>query len=261
MPVEYFKRIYRSRYFWWHLTLADLRVKYQRTALGLLWSIIQPLAMTLLFAFVLIHIFKQPIQGTILYIYSGLISWDIIVFSSISGSMSFMNAAPYMKQFAHPIAIYPLRSVLVGLINFGLALIGLIFWVVIWQPGNLSFAWFSLPTAILLLLLTAWPLAIICAIFGTIFRDFSQLLTIALQALWFISPVFFSTQVFIDGGIGFLVYDNPVYHILELIRAPFLYGQLPSILNYGVVILSMICLWSIAILFLSHFEKRIILYL
>ena len=77
--------------------------------LGLLWSIIQPLAMTLLFAFVLSNIFNQPVQDTILYIYSGPICWDVVIFSSTSGSMAFMNAAPYMKQFAHPIAIYPLR--------------------------------------------------------------------------------------------------------------------------------------------------------
>ena len=109
-------------------------------------------------------------------------------------------------------------SVLVGLINFGLALIGLICWVLLWQPGNVSLSWLSLPVAIMIFLLVAWPLAIICAIIGTLFRDFSQLLTIALQALWFVSPVFFSTEVFINGGIGFLVYDNPVYHLLELIR-------------------------------------------
>jgi lipopolysaccharide transport system permease protein len=261
MNPGYIQRIYNSRYFWWHLTLADLRAKYQRTALGLLWSIIQPLAMTLLFAFVLSNIFKQPVQDTILYIYSGLICWDVVIFTSISGSMAFMNAAPYMRQFAHPIAIYPLRSVLVGLINFGLALIGLICWVLLWQPGNVSLSWLSLPVAIMIFLLVAWPLAIICAIIGTLFRDFSQLLTIALQALWFVSPVFFSTEVFINGGIGFLVYDNPVYHLLELIRAPFLHGQFPTLINYGITIVLMSILWCMAVYLLSHFEKRIILYL
>jgi lipopolysaccharide transport system permease protein len=261
MVSDYLKRIYISRYFWWHLTLADLRAKYQRTALGLLWSIIQPLAMTLLFAFVLSNIFNQPVQDTILYIYSGLICWDVVIFSSTSGSMAFMNAAPYMKQFAHPIAIYPLRSVLVGLINFGLALIGLICLVVLWQPGNVAISWISLPFTIVIFLLVAWPLAIICAIIGTLFRDFSQLLTIALQALWFVSPVFFATDVFINAGIGFLVYYNPIYHLLELIRAPFLYGQFPTLINYGVSIFLMSVLWCIAVYLLSHFEKRIILYL
>ena len=130
MISEYTKRIYNSRYFWWHLALSDLRTKYQRTALGLLWSVIQPLAMALLFAFVLANIFKQPAQATILYIYSGLIIWDLVIFSSVSGSTAFLNAAPYMKQFAHPISIYPLRCVLVGLINFGMAFIGLLCLVV-----------------------------------------------------------------------------------------------------------------------------------
>lgn len=217
--------------------------------------------MTLLFTFVLTNIFKQPVQDTILYIYSGIICWDIIIFSSISGSMSFMNAAPYIKQFAHPIAIYPLRSILVGLINFGLAMIGLICWVLIWQPENISLSWLSLPLTFFLLLLIGWPLAILCAVIGTIFRDFSQLLTIALQALWFVSPVFFSTQVFINGGIGFLVYYNPIYHILELIRAPFLYGKFPTLINYEVTALLIIGLWCIGILLISRFEKRIILYL
>jgi len=70
MNFDYITKIYESRYFWWHLTLADLRAKYQRTFFGVLWSVFQPLAMTLLFAFVLMNIFKQPVGETILFIYS-----------------------------------------------------------------------------------------------------------------------------------------------------------------------------------------------
>lgn len=261
MNSEYIRRIYNSRYFWWHLTLSDLRAKYQRTALGLLWAIIQPLGMTLIFAFVLINIFNQPAQDTILYIYSGLIAWEMIMFGAVSGSMSFLNAAPYMKQFAHPIAIYPLRSALVGFVNFGLAFIGLILWVLIRQPENLSLSWFILPISMILLFSVIWPGAIICAIIGTLFRDFSQLITLLLQALWFASPVFFSPQVFINSGIGFLVYNNPVYHLLELIRAPILYGIFPSTMDYGYTFLTMLILWGIALYLISHFEKRIILYI
>ena len=103
--------------------------------------------------------------------------------------------------------------------------------------------------------------AIICAIIGTLFRDFSQLVTLLLQALWFASPVFFSPQVFINSGIGFLVYNNPVYHLLELIRAPILYGIFPTTMDYGYTFLTMLILWGIALYLISHFEKRIILYI
>lgn len=253
--------IYKSRYFWWHLSIADLRAKYQRTSLGLLWSIIQPLAMTLLYAFVLTSIFKQPIKETLLYVYSGFITWDLIVFASVSGSTAFLNAAPYMKQFAHPISIYPLRSSLVGLINFGLAFLGFICWTIIWQPENISITWISLPLSIFLLLLIIWPLAIICSVIGTIYRDFSQMIILLLQALWFVSPVFFSPKVFVNGGIGFLVYYNPIYHLLELIRDPFLIGEYPNISHYGVTILLMGILWSIACIVLLKFERKIIFYI
>ena len=132
-----------------------------------------------------------------------------------------MNAAPYMKQFAHPIAIYPLRTCSCRTYQFRARvyrfnLLGVV--VAAWKC--LTFLDFSSTSSIFLLLLVAWPFAIICAITGTLFRDFSQLITIALQALWFVSPVFFSTDVFIDAGIGFLVYYNPIYYLTGIDPGP-----------------------------------------
>ena len=252
--------IYQSRYFWWHLALADLRAKYQRTSLGMMWSMIQPLAMTLLYGFVLTSIFHQPVVQSLIFIYSGIICWDLILFAAVSGTYAFINAAPYLNQFPHPIAIYPLRVSLVGGINFLFAFLGFLGLVLILNPNSISITWLSIPIGIALLLLTTWPIAIICAIIGTIYRDLSQAITIFLQAIWFVSPVFFQPQVFINGHIEFLVYYNPLYHLLQLIRCPFIDGVFPSLINYGVTVLLILALWIPAGYLLLRFNRRMILY-
>jgi lipopolysaccharide transport system permease protein len=217
--------------------------------------------MTLLFAFVLMNIFKQPVGETILFIYSGMITWDLIVFTSISGSYCFLNAAPYIKQFPHPLAIYPLRSCLVGIINFTIASVPFMIWSLYLNPSHILPSVVSLPIALILFLLLLWPIGLFCGFLTTIFRDFSQLITIILQALWFISPVFFLPSIFINAGIGFFVTYNPIYYILQLIRDPFLEGVFPSPLVLGMVCGCILCLWLIAWVMIQRIEKRLILYL
>ena len=96
---NYFQKIYQSRFFWAHLTLADLRAKYRRSALGMLWAILQPLALALLLSFVMGNIFKISIKEYLPFIFSGLIVWEFISSVTISGCNAFVNAEIYIKQF------------------------------------------------------------------------------------------------------------------------------------------------------------------
>lgn len=257
---DYLQSIYRSRFFWTHLTLADLRAKYRRSLLGILWAMLQPLALALLLSFVMGNIFKVSVLEYIPFIFSGLIVWEFISSSTIAGCNAFVNAEIYIKQYSHPLAIYPLRHILSALITLSLALLGLFFLVACWKPANLQL----IPAVILaipLLLLWTWPLAVIVAFIGTIFRDFQQLVIIFLQAIWYISPVFFQPKMFYQAHLAFLVDNNPIYHLLNLFRAPLLDGHFPEISSYLYVLMTAAFLWIIAGIILFKKEPKLIFYL
>jgi len=258
---NYIKNIYGSRFFWMHLTLADLRAKYRRSLLGILWTMLQPLALALLLSFVIGHIFKISILEYIPFVFSGLIIWEFISFSVISGCNAFVNAEIYIKQYIHPLAIYPLRHVLSSLITLLFGLFALCVLIAFWRPENLVMVPAVIFLSIPLLLMWAWPLAIIVAFVGTTFRDLQQLLIIFLQAIWYVSPVFFQPKMFYQANLVFLVDKNPIYYLLNLFRAPLLEGHFPPLSSYLYVIMTAAVLWIFAGIMLLKKETKLIFYL
>lgn len=258
---EYLTGIWQARYFWTHLALSDLRSRWRGSFFGVLWTVIQPLGMTLLLALVFSKIFHIPIREYAPYILSGMIIWDCVTASALNGSQAFIQADAYIKQCRHPLAIYTLRTVLGNLIALALASVALAGWVLIALSDTFNWSWLAALLIFPILLLIAWPLATLLAYISTRYRDLPHALGLVFQAMWFISPVYFTEDTFRGGNLRALVDYNPIYHLLEIVRAPLLHGQWPTGRNY------VYCLGSIAVLSLLAWltgrraEQRVIFYL
>jgi len=220
--IDYIKAIIAIRHFWFHLALADIRTKYRRSYLGILWAILQPLFMTLLLSFVMGKIFKVSIPDYIPYILSGIIIWEFIVSSLVAGCSSFINSEPYIKQYTHPIVIYPLRVLAGNAITFSLILFVLMGLVAVAHPGRIIFMPEILFLSLPILIFFVYPLIIITAFIGVIFRGFQQLIVLLLQAMWYVSPIFFKPEIFYNAHTGFLLEYNPIYNVIHMFRAPLL---------------------------------------
>src|SRR5262245_27468486 len=116
--VAYLLGIWDARFFWAHLVLSDLRSKWRRSFFGILWTIIQPLCLTLLLSLVFSRIFHSDIGDYAPYILSGIILWDFVTATAVGGSLTFVQADAYIKQHTHPLAIYSLRTALSNLVPF-----------------------------------------------------------------------------------------------------------------------------------------------
>jgi len=258
---EYFAGIWAARYFWMHLAMADLRARWRRSFFGVLWSMLQPLGTALLLAIVLARLLKQDIRSYAPYVISGMIVWDFVMAVSTGGALSFVQADAYIKHFRHPLAIYSLRTVIANLTVLGLASVPMFVWAAIAQPGNLGVTWLGALSIYPVLLLIFWPLITLLAYAGSRFRDLPNVMQLALQALWFVSPVYFGTKMFRDAKLDALVDYNPIFHLLQLVRAPLLEGKWPSAANFefcaGMAILFTILAWLVG----RKAERRVIFYL
>ena len=261
MRNSYATRIWESRYFWMHLALSDLRSRWRRSYLGILWAVIQPLAMTLLLSVVFARIFQTDIKEYAPYILSGLVVWEFVIATAVNGSLSFVQADAYIRQCRLPLAIYTLRTVLGNLIAMLLACVGLVAWVLIVTPGHFGLTWLAALTIVPILLFVGWPLATILAYVATRFRDIPQALTLILQAMWFVSPIYFEAATFRRGGLNVLVDYNPIYHLLQIVRAPLLHGAWPTVENYFYCIMTIAVLSTLAWLIGRRAEERVIFYL
>lgn len=258
---DYIKAIWTSRYFWLHLALADLRAKWRRSFMGILWSIIQPLGMTLLLTLVFSRLFHTNIALYAPYILSGIIMWEFVSASLTGGCLAFVQADAYIKQHKHPLAIYTLRLVLTNLIVLALASLTLWAWAGIMLPQNFGWHWLAILSFFPLIALMIWPLATLLAYGGARFRDLPHAMGLILQSLWFISPVYFEAKMFRQGGLNALVDYNPIYHLLQIIRAPILDGQWPRLENYLMCIAVAGIFTLLTILVGYKTERRVIFYL
>lgn len=258
---RYWKGIWQSRYFWVHLALADLRSRWRRSFFGAMWSIIQPLGMTGLLAVVFSQMFKSDITTYAPYILSGLIVWEFVVANVTGGALSFVQADAYIKQCKHPLAIYTLRTVLGSLAVLMLASLALFGWSLVVLPQNFGWSWLAAFTMFPILGMIAWPLATTLAYIGVRFRDVPHATGLLMQALWFVSPVYFEAKMFKQGGMDFLVDFNPIYHVLQLVRAPLLQGTWPTVENYAYSLALALIFAFFAWLVGRKAESKVIFYL
>ncbi|MGQ9557381.1 MAG: ABC transporter permease [Desulfurispora sp.] len=258
---KYWQGIWAARYFWMHLALSDLRARWRRSFLGMLWSIIQPLGMTALLSIVFSKIFNTDIRLYAPYVLSGMIFWEFVTSTAIGGSLAFVQADAYIKQCRHPLAIYTLRTTITNLFVLMLASIGLVIWVLVIMPQNFGWCWLAALSLYPLVALTVWPLVTMLAYIGVRFRDVPHALGLVFQALWFVSPIYFEDKLFRNGNLDVLVDYNPVYHLLEIIRAPLLRGEWPTIENYYFCFSTMIIFSLLALYIGSRAEERVIFYL
>lgn len=259
--ISYVKGVWRARYFWTHLALSDLRSRWRRSFLGALWSIIQPLGMTLLLAVVLSKMFKSDIFTYAPYILSGIIVWECVTACVTGGALSFVQADAYIRQCRHPLAIYTLRTVLSSLAVLALASIALFGWSAVVLPENFGWHWLATLGIFPMLGLILWPLSTLLAYIGVRFRDVPHATGLIMQALWFVSPVYFEVKMFRQGGLDALVDYNPIYHLLQLARAPLLDGEWPTAENFAFPFLAAVVCTLIAWAIGRRAERKVIFYL
>lgn len=259
---DYWCKIYKTRYFWMHLARCELKARFRRSKMGLLWTVLQPLFLTMIMAFVFSTIFRQPLGEYAVYILSGIVVWNLISASVIAGGSSILSAEQYIRQFNHPVSIYSLRSAVLNVVTFLIETIALAIWVLLSNPGNILWGIITLPLNLILFFILSWCLTTIAGFINCKYRDYAQIMALVMQAIWYMSPVMFQKSIF-DGNIYLkILYNcNPITHVLNLIREPMLYGNLPSVLDYLYTLISIAVFAAIAYKVNKINGKKIIFYL
>lgn len=258
---QYMAAIWKCRYFWLSLVQMDLRTRYRRSLIGLGWSLLQPIAMTIVLCVVFGSLFgKNPIEyGP--WILVGLCFWNFIMACTLQGTECLFRGEKYIRQFPAPMAIYPLRTVLGAAFHFLVALLV----VTLMRFGFKGFgglsSFFGLIPVFLMLLVLGWSLAVLAGFSTAHFPDVQHLAEVGLQILFYGTPIIYPPEFLRDKGLGWIIDFNPMAAFVEGLRAPLLDGQIPSMEAMGVMGLSTVLLAAAATRVLVKMEPRIIFHL
>jgi ABC-type polysaccharide/polyol phosphate export permease len=259
--AQYLQDIWRCRFFWLSLVRIDLRTRYRRSFLGMGWSLLQPIAMTIILCTMFHKILHINIPDYAPYLLAGLACWNYMFSSMLQGCQCFFQGEPYIRQHPAPLAIYPLRTALGAGIHFLMALIvvvclGWYFKGNISIPALLSY----IPTACLLLMF-AWSLAVLGGFANVYFQDTQHLAEVGFQLIFYATPIIYTEDILQQHNMAWLLNYNPFVPFLRLIREPVMHGQPPSLAVFGAALAVVLVAASAASLTLARSQRTLIFHL
>lgn len=257
----YVAEVWRSRFFWLSLVKMDLQLRYRRSMLGIGWSLLHPLASTLVLAVAFHEIFHAPVRSYVPFLMAGLAWWAFISGVTIRGCGCFVEAESYIRQHPVPMAVYPLRTALGGMIHLLIAL-GVVLALVWCFRGfdNLA-ALAVLPASLTVLLVFGWGVAVLAGYVNSVFRDIQHLAEIGFQVLFYLTPIIYPPESLAKTRLAQLVEYNPLVPLLTILREPLLNGRVPGPEAFGAAALIALGVAAAAALSLGRLQKKVILYL
>lgn len=222
----FFGEIYGSRNVLYQLVAQQLILRYRRTALGYLWTLINPLLMMTVMAVVFSALFKTDLKTFAVFLFAGLIPWNF--FSSVvsQSGAAFINNEGLIKKIYLPKALFPLSIASALLIDSLFSFIAL-FVIIIALGGTISWSLLFLPIGYLLLFGFAMGFGMVMSVATVFFRDLQYVMIIVMQALFFLTPILYKPDA-LSGKIRWIIEMNPVTPFIALFRAPLIDGTLPS---------------------------------
>lgn len=245
------KKIYLAFMLGWQ----DIRQRYRRSKLGPFWLTISMGVMIGMIGIVFGQVLSTPMAEYLPFLATGIILWTCFSTAVMEGSSSFIDAQGMIRQLDLPLSLYPIRVLWRNIVIFAhnIIILPLVFLVVgrgiSWEiilliPGFIVFVWNML-----------W-LSLILGTFCTRFRDMPQIVNSLLQVFFYVTPIIWMPNALSLRSASLLVETNPVYHLLQLVRAPIL-GSAPTLMNWAVGIGMAIFGSVLALWFFGKYKKRI----
>lgn len=221
-----FSRLWAYRGFIVTSVKREFQLRYQNSLLGASWTILNPLAMMLVYTLIFSQVMQAKLPGSdtpyaySIFLISGLLPWGLFTDIVSRGPSLFLDQANLLKKIHFPKTALLFIAVANSMINFGIIFsLFILFLIVSGQfPGWIIF--WILPILFLQLCFAA-SLCLILAILNVFFRDVAPLTNIALQFGFWLTPILY-TQSMVPTRYQQYLALNPLSHIFESYHAIFI---------------------------------------
>lgn len=218
------KELWHYRELLYFFTWRDIKVKYKQAALGILWAVLQPLVMMLMFTLIFSKALNVSSDGIPYPVFaiSGLLIWNIFSNGLLNSANSMVNNANIIKKIYFPRFVIPISAILTVLVDFLFALaIYAVILIYYQQPVNVLKLLTYLPLSILITVVTTFGIGTFLAALNVKYRDFQYLLPFMIQFLLFANPVLYSAKAFTNPIINGIMKCNPIAGAIQLNRSIF----------------------------------------
>lgn len=234
-PLGMLRNLWAHRELIIQFTRREVASRYRGSYLGVVWSFVTPLLMLAIYTFVFSVIFKARWGNTLsdtsqagfaLTLFTGLIAFGVFSESVTRAPGLIVGNSNYVKKVVFPLEILPVTVLGSSVINSLFSLTILLVAALLFQ-GYLPWTLVLLPLMYLPLILLCLGLIWFLASLGVFIRDVGQFIGVAVQVLFFMTPIFYPISAIPD-RLQFILYLNPLTFIVNHFRRVILWGQLPD---------------------------------
>ena len=259
--LDYAVSVWKCRNFWLSLVANDLHLRYRRSVLGVGWSLLHPLATSIVLGAMFHEVFHRPIREYLPYLLCGLACWTYLTSVASAGCQTYIQAEPYIRQHPLPLAVYPLRTTLGLMIHFLIALV----LVVVLSVGLRGIDKFpdllSLVAALPLLVAFGWAVSALAGFINVAFRDTQHILDVVFQILFYLTPIIYTADIIASTRFGWVMAVNPVTPFLDLVRCPLIdCGPAPAASWYAAALITF-AVGAGAAMTMGWQQRRVVYYL
>lgn len=246
------------------LVSKDFKLKYRRSVLGVVWSVLNPLLMMIVMSIVFSYMFRHNIENYPLYLILGNITFSFMSDSTKQGLRSIIGASSLLKKIKVDRFVFPVQKVLFALVNLAFSFIAVLI-VMLWFHVMPTWHFILLPICLFLLVLFCCGLAMILGAAAVFFRDVIHLWGVVITAWNYLTPVFWDYQMLIDNHAPWIVLMivrlNPMYNYVQFMRDIVLWQTVPTAATIALCVIWAVGMLALGIIVFKKSEHKFILYI
>jgi ABC-type polysaccharide/polyol phosphate export permease len=234
----------------------NLTLRYRRTAIGFLWTLVNPLLMIAVSAVVFSIVLRIGLKDYAIFLFSAIIPWNFLNGCIQAGGTSMITNEGLIKKIYVPKHIFPVSAAVSLLVDSVLSTVSL-FVIVLILGAKLTSALLFLPVAFLITGVLGGALALIFSVVFVYLRDTAHIISILMQAVYYITPIIYPVSLVPEQYRIYFKF-NPLYYFVQLFRAPIYEGVFPDAMSVAVSCGTSAIMALISLIVFQRYSKKII---
>lgn len=249
-----FKEIYKYRELLKTNIKKEIRGKYKGSFLGVLWSFVNPLLMTLVYALVFPYLLRNTEPHYVTFIVVGILPWTWFTNVVAQGTTTILANAGIIKKVYFPREILPISVVTSGMINFLISCLIIVIFLIF---SHIGFSWYILflPLIVLAQYLFSLGLIFITGAINIYIRDLEYIVNFFVTMLFYATPILYSPSMFSGSKLAIIFKLNPMSIIINGYRDIFFYKTMPNILALILLIIGCALFCFVGLLIFKKLAK------
>lgn len=254
-----FLGLYKYKNLLYELIIRDIKIRYRRSVLGLLWTMLNPILLMLVMTIIFSNLFRFDIPHFPIYFFCGNILFSFLTEGTTNALHSITGNASLIKKVYIPKYLFPLSKVFSSVINMFFALLTML--LVMLATGTPFYATILLtPLLMVYMILFTIGMGMILSVIMVFFRDIAHIYNVVTLVWMYLTPIFYPKNL-LEEKASWVLKINPMFHFVEYFRYIVLYNQLPTFKQNLTCFLTGLFFLCIGVLLFYKKQDKFILYI